>query len=181
MIYILKCKDETYYIGRTVRPIERIEEHFAQHGSEWTKLHPPIRVIREIDTTDAMDEDKYTKIYMRQYGIDKVRGGTYVQIRLPDYQIKTLQDEMRTIEDSCFICGSVEHYAKDCDGKLKLEQPLRPLAPQPVIKCFKCNRVGHYASACSSRRGRRRIHPKSESTNLFDSVLIQKMLDDAPK
>jgi hypothetical protein len=81
-IYVLKLENNKYYIGKTETPKFRIENHFSSNGSEWTKLYKPIKIIEIIPDCDNYDEDKYTKIYMDKYGINNVRGGSYVQIEL---------------------------------------------------------------------------------------------------
>lgn len=117
-IYILKCEDNRYYVGKTDRPLQiRILEHFRQQGSEWTKMYKPIQVVDTRDNCDGYDEDKYTKTYMMKYGIDNVRGGSYTQIELPDYKIKSLQDEFCTTSDLCFRCHRGGHFASKCFAK----------------------------------------------------------------
>jgi predicted GIY-YIG superfamily endonuclease len=114
-LYVLKCKSNKYYIGKTNNNVsERIESHFAKQGSAWTKMYPPEHVIEVINNVDAFDEDKYTKIYMHKYGIDNVRGGSYSQITLEDYKIKALNDEFSTITNVCFKCKRTGHFIKDC-------------------------------------------------------------------
>lgn len=39
---------------------------------------------------DDYDEDKYTKIYIDKYGIDNVRGGSYVQVNFDDSTVDSL-------------------------------------------------------------------------------------------
>jgi predicted GIY-YIG superfamily endonuclease len=86
-VYILLCQGNRYYVGKTDRPLEsRIEEHFTNNGSEWTKRYMPIRVVQVVRNVDGLDEDRYTKIYMRRYGIDRVRGDSYTMCKLPDYK-----------------------------------------------------------------------------------------------
>jgi predicted GIY-YIG superfamily endonuclease len=92
-IYVIRCEGNHYYIGKTERLLNsRILEHFSNYGCEWTKKYRPIEVIEEIETDDDMDEDYYTKIYMRKHGIDNVRGGSYVRKDLHEYQLRALQD-----------------------------------------------------------------------------------------
>ena len=38
-IYVLKLEQEKYYIGKTNNPEFRINDHFNNIGSEWTKKY----------------------------------------------------------------------------------------------------------------------------------------------
>lgn len=116
-LYILKCKNEKYYVGKSNQIDTRICNHFLKNGCAWTKIHHPIRILEIIKNADNLDEDKYTKIYMKKYGIDNVRGGSYTQIDLPDYKIKALKDELCTIQDTCFRCKRQGHFIQDCFAK----------------------------------------------------------------
>ncbi|QKF94298.1 GIY-YIg endonuclease [Fadolivirus algeromassiliense] len=114
-LYILRLTDGKYYIGTTNRePNARIVEHFQNNGSHWTKKYKPIEVIEIYENPDMFDEDKFTKKYMSQYGIDNVRGGTYLQTILPDYQLMSLQQELCTSQDKCFKCQQSGHFLKEC-------------------------------------------------------------------
>ena len=114
-VYVLKLEHGKYYIGKTTRPIfRRITEHFYENGSEWTRHYKPVHVLEVIDNANEFDEDKYTKIYMKKYGIDNVRGGSYTRIELLDYQLKSLQDEFCTVDNLCFKCNKPGHFVKDC-------------------------------------------------------------------
>lgn len=114
MIYVLRCEKGKYYIGYTKQPKKRIEAHFASCGSEWTKLYKPLDTIEKIEFHDDFDEDKLTKKYMAKYGIENVRGGTYVQIRLPEYQKMALRDELRMASGACMRCGEMGHFIAMC-------------------------------------------------------------------
>lgn len=125
VLYVLQCEDNRYYIGKTDRPIEnRIYEHFNNYGSEWTKKFKPFKVIEVRYDADEFDEDKYTKIYMKKYGIDNVRGGTYTQLELCDYQRKTLEKELCSASDLCFRCNRSGHFANQCYAKTKADGTL---------------------------------------------------------
>ena len=114
-IYILKCEQNRYYIGKTERSLDsRIKEHFLNNGSEWTRMYKPIKLIKTIPNADAFDEDKYTKIYMKQYGINNVRGGTYTQINLPEYSKRALEKELCSASNLCFRCNRTGHFASEC-------------------------------------------------------------------
>ena len=42
--------------------------------------YKPIEIVEIIPNCDNYDEDKYTKIYMDKYGVDKVHEGSYCTI-----------------------------------------------------------------------------------------------------
>ena len=75
-IYILRCTDDKWYVGKTTKLEKRILFHFRKNGSEWTKKHVPIEVDQVIPGCDDFDVDKYTLQTMSKYGIDNVRGGS---------------------------------------------------------------------------------------------------------
>lgn len=62
----------------------RLESHFISNGSSWTKKYIPIKVIELIPDCDDYDEDKYTLKYMQKYGINNVRGGSFVNYQKND-------------------------------------------------------------------------------------------------
>jgi len=115
-IYLLELENGKYYIGKTNKTVkERFNEHKNGKGSEWTSLHRPIRILgTKTWQVDEYDEDKYTKKYMDKYGIENVRGGSYVSVKLPDYQIRAIRQELYTSNNKCFKCGEVGHYVNSC-------------------------------------------------------------------
>ena len=114
-IYILELENKKYYVGKTTNPDFRLEQHFNYSGSQWTKKYKPIKILELKPNCDDYDEDKYTKIYMDKYGINNVRGGSYVQIKLDKVTIENLEKMNRGTTDKCFLCGEKGHFMKDCN------------------------------------------------------------------
>jgi GIY-YIG catalytic domain len=77
-IYVLQLEHGKYYVGKTTQPNVRLDAHSQGAGSTWTKMHKPIKLLRLIPDCDDYDEDKYTRFYMDKYGIENVRGGSFV-------------------------------------------------------------------------------------------------------
>ena len=113
-VYVLKLADECWYVGKTADVQRRIHQHRSGNGSVWTKLHRPVRLEIIYPNVSIFDEDKYTKQYMAQYGIDKVRGGSYVLPSLTFTQKKTIQREIWGAQDLCFRCGR-GHFVGRCN------------------------------------------------------------------
>jgi predicted GIY-YIG superfamily endonuclease len=114
-IYILKCTDNKYYIGKTKLDINtRYNQHVNDKSCVFTSKYPPIEIIKTYKSDDPLEEDNATKKYMMMYGIDNVRGGSYTKIKLEDWQIKSLEHEFKSASDCCYKCGGKNHWAKNC-------------------------------------------------------------------
>ena len=90
-IYAIQLDQGKYYIGKTNNPQFRLENHFNSNGSEWTKMYKPLSILEIKPNCDDYDEDKITRQYMDKYGINNVRGGSFVSVKLDKYTIKTLK------------------------------------------------------------------------------------------
>jgi hypothetical protein len=149
LIYILRLDGGYYYVGRTSDLAARYEEHLTGEGSVWTTLHRPVSIERTLPETSPFDEDKTTKELMAQYGIDRVRGGSYCQENLSTTQIAALQVELRTATGGCFNCGKSGHYAKDCPIITRSISTETTYRTKPVAAaCYRCGRTGHLVADC---------------------------------
>jgi putative endonuclease len=44
-VYILSCCDDSYYVGITTDPKDRVKEHNAGQGSNFTKKRRPVKLV----------------------------------------------------------------------------------------------------------------------------------------
>jgi len=113
-IYVLRLKGGRYYIGKSNNVMNRYKQHLNGSGSAWTRKYKPVSVEKTIHNVSPFEEDKITKEYMSTYGIDKVRGGSYVEIKLSEFHMAALHMEIWAANDLCTQCGRSGHFVKDC-------------------------------------------------------------------
>ena len=123
-IYILKLREGKYYIGKSDNVLNRFQQHINGNGSSWTKKYRPISIEKTIENVSSFEEDKITKEYMYKYGIDNVRGGSYIEIELTGVQKHILCTEIWAANDLCTRCGRSGHFIKKCYAKKDIYENL---------------------------------------------------------
>jgi hypothetical protein len=125
IIYVLKLQGGKYYIGKSQNHKNRIDEHFNGRGSEWTKLHKPEELIDTIVQNMNFTELGVTLQYMKENGIDNVRGASYCTIILTNSQKTEIERHIRGEYDLCLMCGDSGHFIKDCPRNRSMCEKLR--------------------------------------------------------
>jgi predicted GIY-YIG superfamily endonuclease len=113
-IYILRLEGGRYYVGKSDNVMNRYQQHLNGEGSAWTRRYLPVSLEKTIENVSPFEEDKITKEYMSKYGIDKVRGGSYVEVELSRFHMDALNMEIWAAKDLCTQCGRQGHFVKDC-------------------------------------------------------------------
>lgn len=117
LIYILKLENEKFYIGKTNKINTRINDHFNNKGSAWTRKYKPIEILDVLETEKS--EDMITLEYMAKYSIDQVRGGSFCQISISDIERDIIQRMINSLKDKCYNCGQSDHFCNNCPQKKK--------------------------------------------------------------
>jgi predicted GIY-YIG superfamily endonuclease len=131
-LYVLKLEGGNYYVGKTANLDSRIAQHMGGHGSAWTRKYKPVSVIEKIKNASHFDEDSKTEEYMSKYGIDKVRGGSYMDTNLSDEQRAHLQKKIRAATDVCIRCGRDGHFIGSCYARTDVDgNSIEEVTPSP--------------------------------------------------
>jgi cellular nucleic acid-binding protein len=171
-IYTIQLEQGKYYIGKTNNPQFRLEKHFNSNGSEWTKLYKPIKILEIKPNCDEYDEDKITIQYMDKYGINNVRGGSFVSIKLDKSSTDTLHKMSNGAHNRCFACGKHGHFVKDCQD----EEDTISEDEYEVWVCKYCDKefdeetkCEYHEKYCNSKQHKCRSHNDSDSDSDSDS------------
>ena len=75
-----KPENDKIYIGKTVNINRRIKEHFSGKGSKVSQKFKPIHyeILEVCDGFFSLEKEQYyTKLNIKRYGYENVRGGLY--------------------------------------------------------------------------------------------------------
>lgn len=135
--------------------MKRYQQHLNGQGSAWTKKYRPIKLEKTIENASPFDEDKFTLEYMSKYGVDKVRGGSYVEVNLSDFHTESINMHIRAATDCCKQCGRKGHFVKDCYAKSDVSgKAIEYESEELEYECEYCDRTFTTEFGC-------RVHEKA--------------------
>ena len=96
-IYVVKLHDNKRYIYFTTDSDLQFWE-VDKDISEFLYYYGALEIDRIIPNCDKYDTDKYVKKYMKKYGLDNVRGGSYNNLKLTSFEKEFIQKEFDYID-----------------------------------------------------------------------------------
>jgi hypothetical protein len=97
MIFVIKLQDNRYFVMSSSESKSHTRILFeAEILYDYPKKYLPESIHSTHKEDFTVDLDRYVKHYMYLFGIENVRGGSYLLDTLPDYQQKSLEIEMNT-------------------------------------------------------------------------------------
>ncbi len=145
---VLLCEKDNenyYYVGATYNINTFFKNEFEGFGSDWTKIHIPVKILFSINLNHIIDLDDYVLKIMNKNGINRVRGGSYNNI-LTTEQLRFINYEIRRRTNKCTRCGRNHSlvddylrcdYKKDINGELITLEPINEYSL--ILKCEICN------------------------------------------
>jgi predicted GIY-YIG superfamily endonuclease len=91
-IYVLALEGGRFYIGVTENVVKTFQEHLnGSVNCPWTQKHKPLRIE---EVLRSGNQDGIVKKYMRMYGINYVRGGSYQEDEISEKEQAHLLAEL---------------------------------------------------------------------------------------
>lgn len=98
-IYIFKLEESKLFL-HVCNPTNKTDLHISLEAElyyDYLKKYKPISIFTKIADVDMLNVDNYVKKYMICFGVDNVRGGSYIDEILPEYQTLALACEFETV------------------------------------------------------------------------------------
>jgi cellular nucleic acid-binding protein len=148
-IYIFKLENNKYYVGKSNDQEMRTLAQIINSDNIWIKKNKPIAIEEIINNVCPFDEDRYTFQYMDKYGIDNVRGGSYVTEELDSLQRFNIKKSIWDLKDCCSNCGRKGHFKKKCNysvdvygDEIKICDYDSPMEEESYGETFECKYCG---------------------------------------
>ena len=112
-VYALECEDKSIYIGQTDDVLERWKEHAAGKGSDWTKQHPPVRLVHWEEYNSREEAAK------REKELKTDSGGKWLKREIAAGRTRQAN------EPACLLLEKIEKEKKRLikEGKIKKQKP----------------------------------------------------------
>lgn len=108
-VYVLHLPGDKYYIGKSKNIKQRLEEHAAVTKIV-QRLPPCTPYLHDWESWERAE----TLHWMKEKGVEKVRGWMYVRKWLTSEEKEHAKAQIFEKYDLCRLCGSDRHFAKHC-------------------------------------------------------------------
>lgn len=137
-VYVLELEGGNYYVGYSDNMTRRIAQHFAGEGAQWTKKHPPVKIVAKHLGAGLQTEQEITKTLMATHGKNKVRGGSYNTSN----KIKGTKSFTDTRKKRSTKAASKSKPAK---------KKSKTTGKYYNNRCSRCGREGHWKTSCYAK------------------------------
>ena len=115
-VYVLQLEQNKYYVGESIYPEKRINDHFSGKGAAWTRLHKPVKILEPFTKKqDNFWELSETIQRMGYHGADNVRGSLFTKTsELTRYEKIMAAQLYCELHNLCRKCGGDDHFINQC-------------------------------------------------------------------
>tara|TARA_B100000212_G_C27216830_1_gene465486 strand:- start:8 stop:457 length:450 start_codon:yes stop_codon:yes gene_type:complete len=115
-VYVLKLHNNKYYVGESTNIDKRIDKHFNNKGSFWTRKYPPLEILKPIiPHQNHFWELTETLHQMNIHGIDNVRGSLFTKEIITKSEKIMAAQLFCELNNYCRKCGRKDHFINQCN------------------------------------------------------------------
>ena len=92
-MYFLSLENDKMFLYADFKYDEDTIMYYCEEKYEYVKLNKPKKIVFTLEIFDLYDVDKYVKMFMHMFGINETRGGSYTDVKLPEFLIKAIEFE----------------------------------------------------------------------------------------
>jgi hypothetical protein len=146
---------------------------------DFAKEHPPLGIIEKIQITEPVMIDYYVKNYMQYYGINHVRGGSYMTITNEQYE--ELQNEfkksdaVKTLESLKYFVHDDRRYIIDRTVVEQIQWLSDTIKLKSTVLEYKNKYVGMISEPFDLVFNNENIYPKYNQLLVYLSALHEKI------
>jgi hypothetical protein len=113
-VYLVRCENEKYFVAQYDDDKKDLN-FFKNLKYTWLVTHKPISVDIPNEYNRSLDE--YVIVYMRQLGVENVRGGKYSNAQLTQREINDIKKkfEKRRVQNDDSGCCCLWFTSNNCD------------------------------------------------------------------
>lgn len=97
-VVVINCENKKKFLHLCNKEYFDLEGSYKEINCEFICKNKPLYVDKIIKIDDVFDVDKYVKYYMYNYGIDNVRGGSYIDNKLSNELVDFIKRELMLID-----------------------------------------------------------------------------------
>jgi phosphoribosylformylglycinamidine (FGAM) synthase PurS component len=121
ILYVFLLENNKYFLHPSPKDYKQNLFTELEVLYDYVTVNKPLTLIESYYIFDVIEIDKHVKEYMIKYGIQNVRGGSYIELELPEYKVKSLESEFNINENyilkrSALMNTIIEKY-KNMDGE----------------------------------------------------------------
>jgi hypothetical protein len=110
MIHVILLEDENVILFESEQHYDYQVMNECVEKNEFAKKHKPLIFLEKIPITESTNIDDHVKQYMKYYGINHVRGGSYMDISKEQYE--ALQKEFCNM-DTLELFNSLKYFVHE--------------------------------------------------------------------
>jgi len=107
IVYAILLENEKFFLYPSIKDDKDSLFLEVELLQEFVTVNKPILIIESYYIWDIKEVDIYVKKYMKERGIQNVRGGSYCEVDLPEYKLKALENEFIMTKENVLHTASI--------------------------------------------------------------------------